>query len=299
MPLVRRRPLAGIATLGVVALIAGCGGGSDSLTADEFRTQADAICADFNSRSDALAAPTSPAGIGSFLTQGLAIQNEQLSKLEALNAPSELSGTYDAALALLKKQVGVVTTASTRVTGGEDPAVVITDLTSQVESLRDQARAKAKELGLKVCGTEDDNATTSQGSGTAPAPTTAPTTTAPAGGGTTAGYVTDVQSAATALAAFGTLLQGTTGVEDLKSKASGAQANLDTFDAAIARLNGYTLGIPRLDDQRAGLARTGPKVSDVLRRFLDAAVAGDVDAVQKLLPEVTSAIGEFQKAATG
>ena len=38
MSLVRRRPLAGIAALGAVALIAGCGGGSDTLSADEFRT---------------------------------------------------------------------------------------------------------------------------------------------------------------------------------------------------------------------------------------------------------------------
>lgn len=301
MSLVRRRPIAGIAALGALALISGCGGGSDSLTADEFRSQADSICADFNRKSDALAAPTSAAGIGPFLVEGLKIQKEQFSKLEALTPPSELSGTYDEALALLRKQLTTITEASDRVSGGEDATAVVTELTSEVDSLNEQADAKAKELGLTVCGTDDQQSPTASSTETAPTPppaTTAPETPAPTAGDTT-GYVADVQSAATSLSAFGTLLQGTTGIDDLKSKAAQAQGNLDDFDAAIAKLDGYTLDIPNLDKQRAGLARTGPKVSDVLRRFLDAASAGDIAAVQKLLPEVTSTITEFQQAATG
>ena len=43
---------------------------------------------------------------------------------------------------------------------------------------------------------------------------------------------------------------------------------------------------------------TGPGVSDVLRRFVTAAAAGDIAALQKLVPEVTAAIGKFQAAAT-
>ena len=78
-----------------------------------------------------------------------------------------------------------------------------------------------------------------------------------------------------------------------------ATAALDDFDAAIAKLKAYTLADETLDKQRSGLVRTGPKVSDVLRRFLDAAEKGDVSAVQALVPEVTSTITEFQQAATG
>jgi hypothetical protein len=79
----------------------------------------------------------------------------------------------------------------------------------------------------------------------------------------------------------------------------GAKAALDDFDQAIAKLQTYSLGDATLDKQRAGLVRTGPKVSDVLRRFLDAAQEGDVSKVQALVPEVTSTITEFQQAATG
>jgi len=302
MPLPHRRPLAGIATLGVVALIAGCGGGgSDTLSAGEFRTQADAICADYNTQAAAIGDPASASEFATKLAQIIPIQASQLAKLEALKPPKELQATFDEAIVLLKKQQTTLTSAQTRITGGEDPTTVIDSISSEASTTGDQADAKAKELGLTVCGTDD----TSAGSGTT-STSTAPATTAPADTSGTAtapvgttDYVKDVQTAATALQSFGTTLQSSTGVADLKAKVPEARKDLDDFDAAIAKLGGYQLGIPKLDTQRQGLLRTGPKVSDVLRRFLDAAASGDLGAVTKLLPEVQSTITEFQTAATG
>jgi hypothetical protein len=304
MPPVLRRPLAaGIATLGVVALIAGCGGGgSDTLSADEFRTQADAICADYNTKAAAIGDPASPSEFSSKLAQIVPLQAAQLSKLEALKAPDELKDTFAEAVTLLKKQQATLTDAQNRIAGGEDPTTVINSISAEASATGDEADQKAKELGLKVCGTDSSAGTdTTAPTATAPATTAATTTTAPAGTATTAtaNYVSDVQAAATALQAFGQTLQSSTGVADLKAKVPEARKNLDDFDAAIAKLDSYTIPIPRLEKQRAGLAETGPKVSDVLRRFLDAAASGDLGAVTKLLPEVQSTIGEFQAAATG
>lgn len=303
MSLVRRRSLAGIAALGAVAFIAGCGGGSDSLTAEEFRTQADAICADYNSQAASLTAPTRPSEYLASLKEIVPLQKSQLDKLKELQPPSELSATFDEALALLERQSGVLDTAVERLEGGDDPEAVLNEIATEAGSIGDEADAKAEELGLKVCGT-DGAGDASAGTDTSGAATTAPATTeaAPATTGTTTGtgaYVADVQAAAGALSAFGTVLSTSTGIEDLKSKVPSARESLDTFDTAIAKLEGYSLGIPRLDEQREGLAATGPKVSDVLRRFLAAAASGDLAAVQALVPEVTSTIGEFQAAATG
>jgi hypothetical protein len=303
MSLVRRRPLAGIAALGAVALIAGCGGGSDSLSAEEFRTQADAICADYNSQAANLTDPTQPSEYLASLQEIIPLQKSQLDKLKDLEPPSELSGTFDEALALLERQSGVLDTAVERLEGGDDPETVLTEIATEASSIGDEADTKAEELGLKVCGT-DGTGDTSGGTATAPATTATPATieTAPATTGAATGtdaYVADVQAAAGALSEFGNVLSTSTGIEDLKSKVPGARESLDTFDASIAKLDGYSLGIPRLDEQREGLAATGPKVSDVLRRFLDAAASGDLAAVQALVPEVTSTIGEFQAAATG
>ena len=304
MSLVRSRPFAGLALLGAVALIAGCGGGDDSggLSADEFRQQADAICADANTRIDALTDPSADDQVLGFLQSGLTIQTDQIAKLKALEAPSDLSASFGEATALLDQQLATITGMTERIDAGEDPSTVLAEVSPELGDLNEQADAKAKELGLTVCGSDDAqiDTTTPTAPTTPTTPTTATTATAPTTGtGDTAGYVTDVQAAAGALTEFGTALQSTTSLSDLKEKVPQATEALDTFDTAIAKLGTYTLVDATLDRQRAGLVRTGPKVSDVLRRFLDAAARGDVTAVGELVPEVTSTIQEFQAAATG
>jgi len=308
MSFVRSRPLAALAVVGAAAAIAGCGGGGDSdgaLSADEFRSQADAICADANTRLEALDEPTGNDQVLGFLQSGLTVQKEQLDKLKTLDPPEDLAGTFGEAMDLLDQQTNEIQDAADRISGGEDPEAVINDVSAELDSISNQADAKAKELGLEVCGTEDTatGADTTATVATAPTLTTTPppttTSSSSATTGDTAGYVEDVQAAAAALTTFGTALQSTTSLDDLKSKVPDATAALDDFDEAIAKLDTYTLEDETLDKQRAGLVRTGPKVSDVLRRFLDAAEQGDVSAVQALVPEVTSTITEFQQAATG
>jgi len=169
-------------------------------------------------------------------------------------------------------------------------------------------------LGLKVCGSDDsgDDTTTETTTDTdtdTTATTLEPTTdgtestdssSTEASGdfGTTDQYLADAQEAAGALTKFGTLLQNVASPADLRDAAPQSQEALDEFDAAIAKLDGYTMEDPTLEKQRSGLVAEGPKVSDVLRRFVDAAASGDASAVQSLLPEVMSALQAFSTAAT-
>jgi hypothetical protein len=295
--LVRRRPLAGLAVLGAAALIAGCGGGSDSLSADEFREQADAICAEGDEATDALTAPTTPDQVLPFLRTGLPITDEQRERIAALDPPDELQATFDEAQELNQQRRDLVQQAVDRIEAGEDPEAVLRELDPQLDQLQAEARAKARELGLAVCGADEDDegATTAGTTGTAPAPTTG---TAGGAGGTTAEYLEDVGAAVGSLQAFSSLLQGTTSLADLQSKVPEARAELDSFDAAVAELESYSFDNATLEAQRAQLAATGPEVADQLRRFLTAAESGDAEAIQQVLPGVTRALTEFQDAAT-
>lgn len=298
MPLVRRRPLAGLAAaIGAAAIIAGCGGGSDAPSADEFREQADAVCTDADARTDALERPDTNDEILPFLEAGLTIQGEQITRIRALDAPDDLQATFDEATALLQERQDLIQGAVDRIAGGEDPEAVVAEIDPEVERLRDEARAKAGELGLAVCGSGDDEDGGTSTTGTT-GTETAPPGSSTAGAGEATQYVTDVQEAATALQGFGNILQGTTSLDDLRDRVPDAQAQLDEFDAAIAELNGYTLDDPTLEQQREGLSETGPRVTEVLRRFVDAASSGDTEAVQALVPEVGQAIQDFQEAAT-
>jgi hypothetical protein len=287
--LVRRRPLAGLAVLGAAALIAGCGGGSDSLSADEFRERADAICADADERLETLTQPTVAGQILPFLRAGLPIQSEELGRIAQLTPPDELQAAFDEARELNGQRQELIQQAADRMAAGEDPEAVIDEVRAEIASLQEQARAKARELGLAVCGAEDDDA------GTATTGTTGTTGTAPSA--ERQRYGEDLQEAGAALQEFGTIVRGTTSLEDFRARLPEAEAALDEFEAAVDDLNSYELQEAALEARRAELVTTGQDAADVLRRFLAAAEAGDAQTIQSLGPEATQAITAFGRAA--
>ena len=288
-----RRPLAGIAALGAAALIAGCGGSSDSSSADDFRQEADEICADANSRLDTLTQPTSGAAVLPFLQEGLTIQADELERIRALDPPDDLQASFDEATDLLQQRQEAIQQAADRIEAGEDPEAVIQEASPEIARLRDEARAKANELDLTVCGAADDAATTA---GTA---TTAPATTAGAAAtGAAAQLAADRQQAITALTGVVQAFSGATSVEDLQAAAPEAQASLDELDAALQSVETYTLDNAALERQRQRLAEAGGRASEVLGRFVDAAESGDPEAIQSLVPQLTQVASELQKAAT-
>jgi hypothetical protein len=295
-----RRPIAGLAAVGAAALIAGCGGGSDTSSAD-VRAQADEICADANERIGALTEPGPAAEVLPYLRAVLPIQAEELERIRALDQPEDLRADFEEATDLLQQRQDAIEQAADRIEAGEDPEAVIREVGPEITRLRDEARAKAQEIGLSVCGADGAGATTAGTTPAAPA-TTAPATTA--GGtataptGETAQYVKDVGAAVTALRSFSQLLQGTSSLEDLQSRIPQARTELDAFDDAVAKLDDYSFDNPTLEAQRDQLAASGPRVSEQLRLFLDAAESGDAEAIQAVLPDVTRALTEFQEAAT-
>lgn len=296
-----RRPIAGLAAVGAAALIAGCGGGSDTSSADDFRAQADEICADANERIGALTEPGPAAEVLPYLRAGLPIQAEELERIRALDPPEDLRADFEEATDLLQQRQDAIEQAADRIEAGEDPETVIRDVGPEIARLREEARAKAQEIGLSVCGADGAGATTAGTTPAAPA-TTAPATTAggtaTAATGETAQYIKDVGAAVTALRSFSQLLQGTSSLEDLQSRIPQARTELDAFDDAVAKLDDYSFDNPTLEAQRDQLAASGPRVSEQLRRFLDAAESGDAEAIQAVLPDVTQALTEFQEAAT-
>jgi hypothetical protein len=301
MLLVNRRSLSGLCAAGAIALVAGCGGddGSDALSAGEFRTQADAICQTSKDTIDALTEPTSAstnAEVSTYLTAGLKATDSEIAKLRALQAPSDLSGTLDEALDLLEKRQERIRTLTGRVTGGENVATVFNDANAEINRLNSQADAKARELGLTVCGTHDNGLgeSTTTATGTAP---TAPTTT----GAPSAKVTTHLQAVQTALLGVSQSLQSAQGssLDDLKAVVPDARAKLTDFDEAVAALASDTSADAAQERVRAAVAVAGPKVSDVLGRLLDAFEEGDEAAATALLPEVQKVFGELQTALAG
>ena len=113
----------------------------------------------------------------------------------------------DQALDLLEQRQTRIRAVADRVAAGEDFTKVITQENAQITSLNDRADAKARELGLTVCGTDNND------SGTSATTSTGTTATAPTatGGATSAQVTNDLKAAQAALVGVSTTLQGANG----------------------------------------------------------------------------------------
>jgi len=310
MKSIRRRSIAAALAAASILVAAGCGGSKTSdkpvtqttaaLSADQFRQQADAICADIDTKVDALGEPTSEADIVSYLEKGLAVQNEQLTRLRALTPPADLKAAYDEALGLLQQQTDTITQAKERISGGESATTVLAELSPKLDELESQAKQKAAELGLTKCG---DTGGTSTGATTESLTPTAPvdtTATAPTPGQTvgTATFVADIQTFAQTLTQFGLTLQAAAdGPDALKKNSTLLRSQLDDFDSITAKMGGYTVDVPALETKRAAIVAASPDISRLGRELLDAAEAGDASKVASIAQEFTTALQRLQTAA--
>lgn len=324
----RRRGVLAVLAVGAIGIAAACGGSDDSessgLSAEEFRSQADAICAKYDEQTDAIAAPGGPDEVEAYFTEVIPIQQQQLTELQALEPPEDLSARFDEATGLLEEQISLAQQAVDQISGGTDPATAVQSFSDEADANGDRLDALATELGLTECGNDDSGGDDTDTSGTDTTATTLDTTggdatttedvTTEESGDTTGDtveptttygddalqiYITDVSDAANALVQFGTILQSVSSPEDLSQQADAASAQLDTFDAAMAQIATYRLSNAQLEEQRAGLVATSGNVSTTLRDFTAAAAAGDLEEAQALLPQVQTALSEFQAAAAG
>ncbi|MEW6583765.1 MAG: hypothetical protein AB1416_13495 [Actinomycetota bacterium] len=314
-----------VSALTVPALVAaGCGdsktgGGTTTvtaLTADEWRTQADAICKDIDTRGESVDQPSGPSELQAFLEQLIPLGQEGVDRLKALTPPAEVASFQTQAVSLQQQAVDVLKDALERVKNGEDPTKLGEEISAKIGPLSDQLDQLADDAGLTECGSDDDDSTdTTTDATTTEATTTEATTTEATTEATTTSSVTipttgnaeidkylgDVQQATSALTAFGQALQAVTSPDDIKSQVSSLRGQLGDFDAAIADMDTYTLSNATLEGQRSRLVAAGPKVSDTLREFVDVAASvdgpEDLSKLTAILPKVSTALQEFSAAA--
>ena len=294
MRFARHRIMAGLAVAGALALAAGCStdsddptgaagtttGGGSGLTAAEYRTQANAVCVDTESGISGLENPQNPTSeqTAEILSDGLDIQQAGIDRLKGLDPPAELQADHDRAIRLLEQRQTVTEELLERIQSGEDVTALTQELGPRIQRLRDQGDDVASEMGLTECVDGPSDSGDSE-----------------EGASALNRYRADVRAAGAAIGNFARLLQNE---EAFSAKQDRLQANLDAFDQNIEDLTGYTLTNAQLERQRAGLARTGPNVPEVLGRFMEAAAAGDEGAIQNLAPEVQEVLSEFQAVVT-
>ena len=142
----------------LLLLAAGCGGDAASapLSADDYRAQADAICAETNAELDKVPDPSSAADIVKRLEQARPIVDTQIARLKDLSPPEDLVSDHMRAIALLEEQLELSGTIATRIDDGEEAFEVVNDVVPKLEDIDARADRAAAGLQLTVCGQGQD-----------------------------------------------------------------------------------------------------------------------------------------------
>jgi hypothetical protein len=140
----------------LVGLLVGCGGGGggDRLSEEEFRQQADAICADFEGRLDALEPPASADDLQRFVQEAIPIIEEGNAQLKALSPPEEFEARWNRAMEINDANLATVRELRDAIEEGDTARAQ--ELFQEVGSEEEEANRIARELGLENCGSEDE-----------------------------------------------------------------------------------------------------------------------------------------------
>jgi hypothetical protein len=142
----------GIAAIGAVAVfIAACGGGggSQALSAEEFRQQADAICKDYEGQIKDLGSPSSLDELPAFVDKVIPIIEEGNAKLADLEPPDELAEDWGRAMELQNENLDVAHDLQDAI-HDQDTARVQQDLT-KLNATDQQSNEIARNIGLEDC----------------------------------------------------------------------------------------------------------------------------------------------------
>ena len=151
------RPLTRVAlAAGVLVLLSACGGNGsgDRLSAEEFREQANAICAEFDEKISGLATPSSPEDIPGYVEEVIPLVEDGLAELRALNPPEEFEEDYETMLDETEKAIPAARALSEAAVE-EDPAAV-EDALAQGQEADEASDRVADELGLDECGQQGE-----------------------------------------------------------------------------------------------------------------------------------------------
>jgi hypothetical protein len=146
--------VAGAAALFLAACGGGGGGGSaQSLTAEEFRQQADAICKQYEDKLSELGSPSSLDDLSAFVDKAVPILAEGNDKLAELEAPDDLSADWDRAMELQDENLQVARDLQKAI--HDNDTARVQELVSKLDATDAESTRLARNVGLENCGQQN------------------------------------------------------------------------------------------------------------------------------------------------
>jgi hypothetical protein len=131
----------------------GGGGGGQSLSAEEFRQQADAICNQYEDKLNELDSPSSLDDLADFVDKAVPIIEEGNNKLAELEAPDDLSGDWDRAMELQDENLQVTRDLQKAI--HDNDTARVQELVSKLDATDAESTRQARKVGLESCGQQN------------------------------------------------------------------------------------------------------------------------------------------------
>jgi hypothetical protein len=153
-----RQALLAIVTGAAALFLAACGGGGgggagQSLSAEEFRQQADAICKQYEDKLDELDSPSSLDDLGNFVDKAVPIIEEGNNKLSELDPPDDLSSDWDRAMELQDENLQVARDLQKAI--HDNDTARVQELVTKLDATDAESTRLARNVGLENCGQQN------------------------------------------------------------------------------------------------------------------------------------------------
>lgn len=135
-----------------VILAAGCGGDGDRLTREEFVSQAEAICEDYDARIEDLGEPENEEQLGEYTDELVRLVEEGVAEFRELRPPEELQDEYDRWMDSNEEAVDAARELDQAVE--EQDSERLGQIATEVEQKEEEADELARDLGLEECATD-------------------------------------------------------------------------------------------------------------------------------------------------
>lgn len=147
----RRLVLAAVLAALVGVLAAACGGGK-TLSKEEYGSQLNAICADYNAKVKEIGEPTTISEVADKGPQLLDEFDAAIAKAEKLKAPSEIKADADKFISVVKELRGLISDLIDAVE--KNDTATISSFGAKADALFKDRDALGKKLGAPACAGE-------------------------------------------------------------------------------------------------------------------------------------------------
>lgn len=148
---VRARLILAAVVLATAAAAPACGG-DDRLSQEELHQQANAICAKYDEKINALGTPASATAIPDYVGRIVPLLRQALAELRALKPPADLEGDYDRMLDETAKTIPAAQSLADAAEKGN--AAGVQDALAATREAYKASNGLATDLGLDKCAAQ-------------------------------------------------------------------------------------------------------------------------------------------------